>query len=96
MHDFVFDKSTAPDLEEREPCRFAGCDTLQLTRLLLVPRQYQRRSVEGLSILLFVFAFMGNATYVGSILLNPGGEGASDGGKMSDEERAFYLLEALP
>lgn len=39
---------------------------------------------------------MGNATYVGSILLNPGGEGATDGGGMTDEERAYYLLEALP
>ncbi|KAJ9110491.1 hypothetical protein QFC19_001617 [Naganishia cerealis] len=56
---------------------------------------YTRKSVEGLSILLFVFAFMGNATYVGSIMLNPGaGDGEDHGG--SEEERAYYLLEALP
>jgi hypothetical protein len=38
---------------------------------------------------------MGNATYVGSIVLNPGGEGSGEGGG-TEEERAYYLLEALP
>ncbi|KAJ9097285.1 hypothetical protein QFC21_004954 [Naganishia friedmannii] len=72
------------------------CTTLYLTsRLPQIWKNYTRKSVEGLSILLFVFAFMGNATYVGSIMLNPGG-GEEHGGGASEEERAYYLLEALP
>jgi hypothetical protein len=55
-------------------------------------RQYQRKSVEGLSILLFVFAFCGNLTYVLSIVLNPTG---SDG-ESNPEMVGYYLLEALP
>ncbi|KAJ9119676.1 hypothetical protein QFC22_003386 [Naganishia vaughanmartiniae] len=72
------------------------CTTLYLTsRLPQIWKNYTRKSVEGLSILLFVFAFMGNATYVGSIMLNPGG-GEEHSGGPSGEERAYYLLEALP
>lgn len=48
--------------------------------------QFQRKSVEGLSILLFVFAFLGNVTYVLSIVLVPAPEG----------EYSHYLLRALP
>ena len=51
--------------------------------------QYNRKSVEGLSILLFVFAFGGNLTYVLSILLNPTGDA-------DPSEAGQYLLEALP
>lgn len=51
--------------------------------------QFTRKSVEGLSILLFIFAFCGNIAYVLSILLNP--SGGSD-----PSETNHYLLEALP
>jgi hypothetical protein len=51
--------------------------------------QFERKSVEGLSILLFVFAFAGNLSYVLSILLDPSGDGNS-------EDAPHYLLEALP
>jgi hypothetical protein len=48
-----------------------------------------RKSVEGLSIFLFFFAFCGNLSYVGSILLNPAGSA-------SPSDAGHYLLEALP
>jgi hypothetical protein len=51
--------------------------------------QFTRKSVEGLSILLFVFAFCGNVTYVISILLNPAGNA-------DPSEATHYLLESLP
>lgn len=51
--------------------------------------KFQRKSVEGLSILLFLFAFCGNVTYVFSILLNPSGGS-------HPAESSHYLLEALP
>lgn len=51
--------------------------------------QFQRKSVEGLSILLFIFAFCGNLTYTISILLNPAGS-------TDPVEAGHYLLEALP
>jgi hypothetical protein len=51
--------------------------------------QFMRKSVEGLSIFLFFFAFCGNLTYVASILLNPAGSA-------SPSDAGHYLLEALP
>jgi len=51
--------------------------------------QFTRKSVEGLSIFLFFFAFCGNLTYVASILLNPAGSA-------SPSDAGHYLLEALP
>ncbi|WWD15988.1 hypothetical protein CI109_100412 [Kwoniella shandongensis] len=67
-----------------------SCTTLYLTsRLPQIWKNFQRKSVEGLSILLFLMAFLGNITYVASILLNPAG-GADPG------EASHYLLEALP
>ncbi|KAL7423989.1 hypothetical protein Q5752_001574 [Cryptotrichosporon argae] len=66
------------------------CTTLYLTsRLPQIWKNFQRRSVEGLSILLFVFAFCGNLTYVVSILLNPAGSA-------DPSEAGHYLFEALP
>ncbi|KAK8869742.1 hypothetical protein IAR55_000310 [Kwoniella newhampshirensis] len=66
------------------------CTTLYLTsRLPQIWKNFQRKSVEGLSIMLFVMAFGGNITYVASILLNPAG-GADP------VEASHYLLEALP
>ena len=55
----------------------------------LLMMQFKRRSVEGLSILLFVFAFLGNSLYVTSIALN----GPTDG---EEGQSARYFLEALP
>lgn len=52
-------------------------------------KQFMRKSVEGLSIFLFFFAFCGNLTYVASILLNPAGSA-------SPSDAGHYLLEALP
>ncbi|KAF9484736.1 hypothetical protein BDN70DRAFT_797187 [Pholiota conissans] len=48
------------------------CTTLYLTsRLPQIWKNYVRKSVEGLSMYLFVFAFLGNTFYVSSILLSP-------------------------
>ncbi|KAG2020204.1 hypothetical protein CC2G_005572 [Coprinopsis cinerea AmutBmut pab1-1] len=48
------------------------CTTLYLTsRLPQIWKNYVRKSVEGLSMYLFVFAFLGNVFYVASILLSP-------------------------
>lgn len=46
--------------------------------------QFRRRSVEGLAMTLFFFAFVGNSLYVASILTNPLASSAA------------YLLESLP
>ncbi|PPQ76214.1 hypothetical protein CVT24_008946 [Panaeolus cyanescens] len=48
------------------------CTTLYLTsRLPQIWKNYARQSVEGLSMYLFVFAFLGNVFYVSSILTSP-------------------------
>jgi len=48
------------------------CTTLYLTsRLPQIWKNYARKSVEGLSMYLFVFAFLGNVFYVSSILSSP-------------------------
>ncbi|GAA6020085.1 hypothetical protein JCM11491_006390 [Sporobolomyces phaffii] len=48
------------------------CTTLYLTsRLPQIWRNFRRRSVEGLAMTLFFFAFVGNSLYVASILTNP-------------------------
>jgi len=67
-----------------EECEYRS--VLTVTRLI---SQFQRKSVEGLSILLFLFAFCGNLSYVVSILLNPSGSA-------DPSEAGHYLLEALP
>lgn len=98
MHDSLPHESSSADLEKRKPWFSNRSEVDDIVLILTVSfriYQYTRKSVEGLSILLFVFAFMGNATYVGSIVLNPGGEGSGEGGG-TEEERAYYLLEALP
>jgi hypothetical protein len=56
--------------------------------LLTVP-QFVRKSVEGLSIALFVCAFLGNTFYVGSILTSPPMSGAP-------AEVLAFLMESLP
>lgn len=66
------------------------CTTLYLTsRLPQIWKNYARKSVEGLSISLFVFAFMGNLLYVSSILTSP---------KLGlpEAESAAFLRESVP
>ncbi|KAK4058772.1 hypothetical protein OIO90_000218 [Microbotryomycetes sp. JL221] len=61
------------------------CTTLYLTsRLPQIWQNFRRRSVAGLSMMLFVSAFTGNLLYVGSILTNP------------NADEPGYLLESLP
>ncbi|TFK55125.1 hypothetical protein OE88DRAFT_1653788 [Heliocybe sulcata] len=49
-----------------------ACTTLYLTsRLPQIWKNYTRKSVEGLSVYLFIFAFLGNFFYVASILTSP-------------------------
>lgn len=48
------------------------CTTLYLTsRLPQIWKNFVRKSVEGLSMYLFIFAFLGNCFYVASILTSP-------------------------
>ncbi|PIL24000.1 hypothetical protein GSI_13751 [Ganoderma sinense ZZ0214-1] len=48
------------------------CTTLYLTsRLPQIWKNFVRKSIEGLSIYLFIFAFLGNTFYVASILTSP-------------------------
>ncbi|KAF8844601.1 hypothetical protein BDN67DRAFT_987829 [Paxillus ammoniavirescens] len=75
--DAVFDAQRQPD-EEQSYERVLGrifawlCTTLYLTsRLPQIWKNYVRKSVEGLSMYLFVFAFLGNFFYVLSILTSP-------------------------
>ncbi|CAE6414118.1 unnamed protein product [Rhizoctonia solani] len=66
------------------------CTTLYLTsRMPQIWKNYTRQSVEGLSISLFVFAFMGNFFYVGSILTSARMFG-------TPAERLQYLKDTLP
>lgn len=78
LYDAVPVLSAAADLEE---CEIAG----SLICYELTP-QFQRKSVEGLSILLFLFAFLGNTLYVASILWMP----------IKPDEYTHYLLRSLP
>ncbi|GAA5978547.1 hypothetical protein JCM10908_004398 [Rhodotorula pacifica] len=61
------------------------CTTAYLTsRLPQIWQNFRRRSVEGLAMTLFLFAFIGNSLYVASILANPQSSSVS------------FLLESLP
>lgn len=63
-----------------------SCTVLYLTsRMPQIWKNYSRRSVEGLSICMFIFAALGNLTYTTSIFANPKAE--------SDPN---YLREAVP
>ncbi|KAF9454569.1 hypothetical protein P691DRAFT_717044 [Macrolepiota fuliginosa MF-IS2] len=64
---------TAPSMERVLGRIFAWlCTTLYLTsRLPQIWKNFVRKSVEGLSMYLFVFAFLGNVFYVASILFSP-------------------------
>jgi uncharacterized protein with PQ loop repeat len=72
-----FSQQRQPD-EDASDERIVGrifawlCTTLYLTsRLPQIWKNYVRKSVEGLSIYLFIFAFLGNLFYVLSIVTSP-------------------------
>ncbi|PFH54276.1 hypothetical protein AMATHDRAFT_72778 [Amanita thiersii Skay4041] len=74
----VQQEESDPYLVEIPNERFLGrifawlCTTLYLTsRLPQIWKNYVRKSVEGLSMSLFIFAFLGNVFYVSSILSSP-------------------------
>ncbi|KAF8136786.1 PQ loop repeat-domain-containing protein [Boletus edulis] len=76
-NDSGFNQSRQPD-EDTNYERIVGrifawtCTTLYLTsRLPQIWKNYVRKSVEGLSMYLFVFAFLGNFFYVLSIVTSP-------------------------
>ncbi|GAA6008934.1 hypothetical protein JCM10207_004032 [Rhodosporidiobolus poonsookiae] len=92
--------SAPPSLDDDEPPSPVGpdweriigrtsawlCTTFYLTsRLPQLWQNFRRRSVEGLAMTLFVFAFIGNSLYVASILTNP-----------SASSVPGYLLESTP
>ncbi|QRV85928.1 vacuolar integral membrane protein [Ceratobasidium sp. AG-Ba] len=66
------------------------CTTLYLTsRMPQIWKNYTRQSVDGLSISLFVFAFLGNFFYVASILTSARMLGAP-------AQRVQYMKDCLP
>jgi uncharacterized protein with PQ loop repeat len=67
-----------------------ACTTLYLTsRLPQIWKNFVRKSVEGLSMYLFVFAFLGNSFYVLSIL-------SSSNMRGPPAESSMYLTESMP
>ncbi|EJD02470.1 uncharacterized protein FOMMEDRAFT_141501 [Fomitiporia mediterranea MF3/22] len=92
----VFEQSRGEDPREPSSERIIGrifawaCTTLYLTsRLPQIWKNFVRKSVEGLSMYLFVFAFLGNTFYVMSILSSP---------NLSRPQPAAtaFLLESMP
>ncbi|KAJ6547677.1 PQ loop repeat-domain-containing protein [Mycena capillaripes] len=66
------------------------CTTLYLTsRLPQIWKNYVRKSVEGLSMFLFIFAFLGNSFYVASIL-------TSEKAHLPPPASSEFLRESLP
>jgi hypothetical protein len=71
MHHAVLDEPTTSDLAECMSPRllYPSCPFCSFLNCFV--EQFRRRSVEGLSMLLFIMAFVGNSLYVLSILINP-------------------------
>ncbi|KAG5653832.1 hypothetical protein H0H81_010105 [Sphagnurus paluster] len=66
------------------------CTVLYLTsRLPQIWKNFVRKSVEGLSMYLFVFAFLGNVFYVASILSSPNM-------RLPAPEAAAFITESIP
>ncbi|TFK30013.1 hypothetical protein FA15DRAFT_581170 [Coprinopsis marcescibilis] len=66
------------------------CTTLYLTsRLPQIWKNFVRKSVEGLSMYLFIFAFLGNLFYVASILFSPKAY-------LPPPESANFIRESIP
>ncbi|KAF9265478.1 hypothetical protein L218DRAFT_860010 [Marasmius fiardii PR-910] len=69
------------------------CTTLYLTsRLPQIWKNFARKSVEGLSVYLFIFAFLGNLFYVLSILSNPQAHQPLPASREFIKESIPYLL----
>ncbi|KAG7092564.1 hypothetical protein E1B28_008912 [Marasmius oreades] len=69
------------------------CTTLYLTsRLPQIWKNFSRKSVEGLSVYLFIFAFLGNLFYVLSILSNPNAHQPLPASREFIKESIPYLL----
>ncbi|KAI0748128.1 PQ loop repeat-domain-containing protein [Daedaleopsis nitida] len=67
-----------------------SCTTLYLTsRLPQIWKNYVRKSVEGLSIYLFIFAFLGNFFYVASIL-------TSSNMQLPQPQLSAFIRESIP
>ncbi|EIM90090.1 uncharacterized protein STEHIDRAFT_166349 [Stereum hirsutum FP-91666 SS1] len=67
-----------------------ACTTLYLTsRLPQIWKNFVRKSVDGLTISLFICAFLGNVFYVSSILLSPNMQ-------LPPAEARAYLSESIP
>ncbi|TFY72684.1 hypothetical protein EVG20_g350 [Dentipellis fragilis] len=82
---------TPPSMERIIGRIFAwSCTTLYLTsRLPQIWKNFVRKSVEGLSMYLFVFAFLGNFFYVLSILSSPKIY-------LPPDEASAYINESIP
>jgi len=66
------------------------CTTLYLTsRLPQIWKNFVRKSVEGLSMYLFIFAFLGNFFYVASILTSPNLG-------LPEAEASAFIKESIP
>ncbi|TFK91034.1 hypothetical protein K466DRAFT_573907 [Polyporus arcularius HHB13444] len=66
------------------------CTTLYLTsRLPQIWKNYVRKSVEGLSVYLFIFAFLGNFFYVASILTSPNLQ-------LPEPQASAFIRESIP
>ncbi|PWZ00711.1 hypothetical protein BCV70DRAFT_152864, partial [Testicularia cyperi] len=88
--DAISGGGSAPPTWQRLVGRMAAwtCTVLYITsRIPQIWENYIRRSVQGLSILLFISAFLGNLLYTISILTNPEAVG---------EGRREYLQESIP
>ncbi|SCV67003.1 BQ2448_5649 [Microbotryum intermedium] len=80
--------SRLPQIWQNVSSPSSSCSTPMLsaeTSLTAFSPKFRRRSVAGLSIILFIMAFVGNTLYVISILLNP-----------LATESVGYLLESTP
>ncbi|KAI1795875.1 PQ loop repeat-domain-containing protein [Ganoderma leucocontextum] len=66
------------------------CTTLYLTsRLPQIWKNFVRKSIEGLSVYLFIFAFLGNTFYVASILTSPKLQ-------LSPPQASAFIRESIP
>ncbi|KIY43355.1 hypothetical protein FISHEDRAFT_23981, partial [Fistulina hepatica ATCC 64428] len=95
-HDAAFDLPDNFRITETSSQKTTGrifawlCTILYLTsRLPQIWKNFVRKSVEGLSMYLFVFAFLGNTFYVASVLATPQAHG-------SPAESLAFIKESIP
>ncbi|KAA1117988.1 hypothetical protein PGT21_029268 [Puccinia graminis f. sp. tritici] len=92
-------KGEKPDSLKQKIGRLSAwlCAFLYLTsRIPQIMKNHSRKSVEGLSILLFVLAFLGNLTYVLSILSSPQILFNNPDDANKDHRKLDFLNEAIP